>query len=351
MEKFGQLRIVYVGHRFLHHGKYAGYQMLAQFVENTHLLAPHWAHYMLAPIPDALLFRFPPFHPNWYNREAFDIEGQAAVQMVTGGNTVFHFLYGEHSFRWSGKVNRWAGRRNRVVATYHQLPQFFEQRRSQFSHLRDLDAVILVASNQREFFESVIPSEKVHVIPHGVDTNFFQPPTERTRPDRPLRCLTVGSNYRDFAMHVQVIRNINRSSLRGVEFVAIGEPRCAEYFAGLENVRYLSDISDDELLRWYQTSDVLLLPLQDATACNALLEGMACGLPIVVTDVGGVRDYVDDQSAILVNGADAITESLKNLAEPDKCACLGNSARNRAVQNLDWRIIARQIERVYEQLW
>jgi glycosyltransferase involved in cell wall biosynthesis len=78
---------------------------------------------------------------------------------------------------------------------------------------------------------------------------------------------------------------------------------------------------------------------------------MACGLPIVVTDVGGVRDYVDDQSAILVNGADAITESLKNLAEPDKCACLGNSARNRAVQNLDWRIIARQIERVYEQLW
>jgi hypothetical protein len=152
-------RIVCVDHRFPHHGTHSGYQMLARFVADQYVLEPRLAHRLLEFVPDDWLYRLRPLHPNWYNREAFDIEGQAAVQMVTGGNTVFHFLYGEHSFRWSGKVNRWAGRRNRVVATYHQLPQFFEQRRSQFSHLRDLDAVILVASNQREFFESVIPSE------------------------------------------------------------------------------------------------------------------------------------------------------------------------------------------------
>jgi glycosyltransferase involved in cell wall biosynthesis len=328
--------------------------MLAPFVGGQPIVEPRLACRCLQYVPDDWLFRLNPFHPNWYDREAFDIEGQVAFQLVARGETTFHFLYGEHSHRWAAKVNRWAGHRNRVVATYHQLPSFFEQRRKQYQHVRNLDAIILIASNQCEFFESVAGSDKVHVIPHGVDTEFFRPSPTAQNDDHPLTCLTVGSNYRDFGAHVQVIRAVNRSALRGVQFVVVGEPRCAVHFAGLENVRYLSGISDDELLCRYQTADVLLLPLADATACNALLEGMACGLATVVTEVGGRRDYVDEECALLVpsGNPDALIEQVTGILQQEaRRRALGTAARERAVTRFDWKFIADQMRSVYATLW
>lgn len=344
-----------VDHEFSQHGKYAGYKLLSHFVANRHISKSLWFHKLLLPIPDKILFGFRPFHANWYDRNAFSLEFELLIEMIRSSSSVFHFLYGEHSTRYLGLLNRIFGNKNRIVATYHQLPSFFERRIEQFSHVKYLDAVILVGSNQRAVFEKIATSDKIHVIPHGVDTSFFVPgdelPGERKKY---VQCITVGSNYRDFDTHIQVIQYLNGIVGSDIRFVVVGSKQYASYYENISNVKYLHGVSDNEMRRLYQDSDVLLLPLLDATACNALLEGMSCGLPIIITDVGGVRDYVDESCAILTPLQDAMEMSMELtqlLLDKQKRINIGRNARNRAVNWLDWKVVASDIQKIYLDLY
>jgi glycosyltransferase involved in cell wall biosynthesis len=79
---------------------------------------------------------------------------------------------------------------------------------------------------------------------------------------------------------------------------------------------------------------------------------MACGVPIVVTDVGGVRDYVDARCARLVPSekpttmAEAILDLLSN---PEERAAMGRAARVKA-EELAWPRVAERILGVYRGL-
>lgn len=52
-------------------------------------------------------------------------------------------------------------------------------------------------------------------------------------------------------------------------------------------------ISNEQLLYLYNNSRLLFLPLKDSTANNSLLEALACGVPVVATDLPGIKDYTN----------------------------------------------------------
>ena len=89
------------------------------------------------------------------------------------------------------------------------------------------------------------------------------------------------------------------------------------------NLVYKAGIPEGELLQLYQSASVLLMPLRDATANNAILEGMACGVPLVVSDVGSVRDYVHPGCGVLIppQGARAMAEAVVDLLGNDSVRC------------------------------
>jgi glycosyltransferase involved in cell wall biosynthesis len=108
-------------------------------------------------------------------------------------------------------------------------------------------------------------------------------------------------------------------------------------------------IDDAALLALYRESDVLLLPLHDSTANNALLEGMACGLAPIVTDVGGVRDYADDSSAVLAPPGDtlAMVSAITYFLKDRRALRRAQDAARAQAQRHAWPGVAAQLQQVY----
>jgi glycosyltransferase involved in cell wall biosynthesis len=118
----------------------------------------------------------------------------------------------------------------------------------------------------------------------------------------------------------------------------------------LKNVFIERSISDKDLLEAYQNADLLAMPLVDVTANNVIMEAMATGLPILTTDVGAVRDYIDRDYGILVpaNRPKIFAEALVALAEkPKLCQKMGQKARMIAKEKYDWKKLAPLYEALY----
>jgi phenylacetate-CoA ligase len=103
----------------------------------------------------------------------------------------------------------------------------------------------------------------------------------------------------------------------------------------------------------YRAADVFALSSDFDNSPNVVLEAMACGLPIVTTDVGGVREFVADGAGGTVvppKDASALAAALETyLRSPDAARGAGDYNRRRATTEFSWRASAQRLLDVYVQ--
>ncbi|HET7555973.1 MAG TPA: glycosyltransferase family 4 protein [Gaiellaceae bacterium] len=113
----------------------------------------------------------------------------------------------------------------------------------------------------------------------------------------------------------------------------------------LPSVHWLGYVSDRRGLdALYRDASVFVLPSQFEAWGNAVAEAMGCGLPCVVTDVGGLPELVEDgKTGVLVppRDADALAAALiALLSDPARAAKLGRAGYEKARTQLTWRAVA-----------
>src|SRR5262249_50059612 len=138
--------------------------------------------------------------------------------------------------------------------------------------------------------------ERIHVVLHGVDTRYFSPPPQPVV--HPWTVLSVGGYRRNFSGLREVCRALQ--PYPEIRIRIIGPASSAPMFSGFYNVIYESGLSDVELLQAYRTSSCFCTMMENATANNALLEAMSCGLPVIAERVGGIPEYANGGCARLV---------------------------------------------------
>jgi glycosyltransferase involved in cell wall biosynthesis len=100
--------------------------------------------------------------------------------------------------------------------------------------------------------------------------------------------------------------------------------------------------------------DVVLLTSRNEGSPVALIEAAAAGLPVVATDVGGVRSVVrDGETGLLVPSGDpdAAAAALRELlGDPDKMQAMGRAGRSHVLSAFDKSRLLRDISRLYSDL-
>lgn len=222
---------------------------------------------------------------------------------------------------------------------------------------RAASAVLYIGQQNRRFYEWFgVPADKLFFAPYGVDNAFFAERAEAARQNgrrEVLRAridagpddvvLLVVGKLMGFKRPLDVVRAMARLDRRAIAvFVGDGELRDAverELVASGVRGMVTGFVNQSDLPEWYAAGDVAVLASDFEKWGLVVNEAMACGLPVVVSDlVGCAPDLVHEgESGAVFRARDpeALAAALRPLVtEPALRARLGDKAR-RLIERYD----------------
>jgi glycosyltransferase involved in cell wall biosynthesis len=194
-----------------------------------------------------------------------------------------------------------------------------------------VDAIFVLGSNQIEYIRNRWKtSANLEFFHQHVDTEFYEPASAVDG-----HILTVGEDRgRDFATFMGAIEGLDAPVLVKSKRVAADQTR-------FPNVRVVSShLSGLEYRQLFADSRFVVVPLTSsvhASGVGTVLEALAMGKPLIVSDSPGIRDYVvSGETALTVPCSDA--SAMRNamarlLSEPDTCARLAANGRRFVQEN------------------
>ncbi|MDR2035179.1 MAG: glycosyltransferase family 4 protein [Coriobacteriales bacterium] len=122
---------------------------------------------------------------------------------------------------------------------------------------------------------------------------------------------------------------------------------------GLENTHFVGHQNQQQLRKLYSTADVFVIPSRYEPFGLVALEAMACGLPVVATNVGGLVDFVTDEVGALVPPLDPdalMSAVLEVLEATQRDATRKTNVARYALDRFSMTNYASQLEAIYQSL-
>ena len=224
---------------------------------------------------------------------------------------------------------------------------------------------------KRELLEYYkVPEKKIRVIHNGVNVNKFKPAKDKRKIKEAL-----GFNPDDLAI-VSVGRLYARKGLftliesmpavvkrfKNAKFIISGKGQSGEMrklinyadrIGVKDSIIFTGYYPDKKLPKLYQAADVFAFSTFYEHHPFAVLEALSTGLPVVTTRVGGIPETIESgKNGFLVepfNPKHFADRILFLLEHPAEAAEMGSLARKTILERFDWRIVVKDVLKVYDE--
>ncbi len=206
------------------------------------------------------------------------------------------------------------------------------------------------------------PDKKISVIPNGIDIDqFFAIEQEDARQNLGLKkkqkiILSVGGLIPKKG-HQLIIKAMHKilKAQPNTRLVIAGKGDHETNLKQLvlahklkDSVTFLGHVPNYQLIEWYNASNVFCLASASEGWANVIMEAMACGLPVVVTNVSGAPEIITTPDVgILVERnvesiADGLIQALKKNWDKERI--------RKHVTSRTWQVVAEEVKAVFGQM-
>jgi glycosyltransferase involved in cell wall biosynthesis len=266
---------------------------------------------------------------------------------------------------WQWPLLRLLGVRNRMALVEHGPESACSTVGGIVRHVIGIcwaDAVIVVSEPLavclRSRFSSFLRRKPLHTIPNGIDTEFFAPGGTTRVPGSLLMVGTL-SPSKDHATLLRAISLLagkcSAELCLAGDGVLRNELQELAHQLGVESqVRFLGNVPRTDLVRMYRSASIFTFSTKGEGSPLSLLEAMSCGLPVVASDVPGVREILSkSQCGLLTAAGDAraTAEAIKRLlGDAELAHQMGSNGRHYVKINHSLTAMAAQYRQVLSEL-
>ena len=225
--------------------------------------------------------------------------------------------------------------------------------------LKSADKIISYTESEKNYLINMgIDEKKIRVIHNGIDTELFIPMEKQDT--NIIRILWIGRFVPGKGVEYLIDAfNILVKEYPNLEILMVGNGPLKEkvkhkiYKLNLnKNIILKEFVPNIKLPELYQNSDIFVLPSLSEGVPRTMLEAMACGLPIVCTELPQLVDIVKE-CGVLVPLKDfrALAEGISKVISDRKLAQkFGRNARTKMVENYSWDDSVRKTIELYMEL-
>jgi glycosyltransferase involved in cell wall biosynthesis len=205
----------------------------------------------------------------------------------------------------------------------------------------------------KNLINSGVPSSKIHVFNLGFDPIRFYAKNEYSCSfSQSIKIIYTGIITKRKGVHLMsnVAKRLQHLS---IEWVFIGSKDDAfDCINGLPNSRYIPYLQHDKLVKELHASDIFVLPSYLDSWAMVVIEAMACGLPVIVTENTGAKDAVTEDSGFIIpiDDEDALIDKILYFYNNrDEIERMGKNAA-RVVQKYTWENYYKQVNEFIETI-
>jgi len=254
----------------------------------------------------------------------------------------------EHNVEWDLLQREWQAASPRSLRKLYAGCEFRKFRREEMAALARADLVTVTSPRDRDLLREWDDSLNIHVVKNGVDTTFFQPPSEPGEADTLVFTGTMHyhPNSQAARWFVEEILPAITSEVPGARFIGAGGqvPGELESLQG-DSVHFTGYVPD--IREWFYKASVFVVPLLVGGGTRfKVVEAMAAGRPVVSTTLGaeGIGAVHGEQLILADTPNDFAREVVDLLRDPARADELAQAGRRFVEEHFAWEVIGEHME-------